>query len=41
VARVPLVTTPTLENISYLATKQNKLGHRLESDAGSETSDLA
>jgi 3,4-dihydroxy 2-butanone 4-phosphate synthase/GTP cyclohydrolase II len=41
VARVPLVTTPTLENISYLATKQNKLGHRYESDAGSERSDLA
>ena len=30
VERVPLVTTPNAENIRYLRTKQQKLGHLLE-----------
>ena len=30
VERVPLITTPTVENARYLRTKQNSLGHRLE-----------
>jgi 3,4-dihydroxy 2-butanone 4-phosphate synthase/GTP cyclohydrolase II len=30
VGRVPLLTTPTRENLDYLRTKQTKLGHHLE-----------
>jgi 3,4-dihydroxy 2-butanone 4-phosphate synthase/GTP cyclohydrolase II len=30
VVRVPLVTQPNRENLSYLRTKQQKLGHLLE-----------
>jgi 3,4-dihydroxy 2-butanone 4-phosphate synthase / GTP cyclohydrolase II len=30
VERVPLITQPTAENVSYLRTKQRKLGHSLE-----------
>ncbi len=30
VARVPLVTTPTKENLRYLTTKRDRMGHELE-----------
>jgi len=32
VERVPVQTTPNAENISYLRTKQDKLGHLLDLD---------
>jgi len=37
VERVPLNTTPNVENIAYLRTKQEKLGHLLDLGAGGET----
>jgi 3,4-dihydroxy 2-butanone 4-phosphate synthase/GTP cyclohydrolase II len=36
VERVPLITEPTTENVRYLRTKQQKLGHAL----GLSTADL-
>jgi 3,4-dihydroxy 2-butanone 4-phosphate synthase/GTP cyclohydrolase II len=37
VERIPLATSPTPENVRYLATKQRKMGHLLELDAPAET----
>jgi 3,4-dihydroxy 2-butanone 4-phosphate synthase / GTP cyclohydrolase II len=36
VERIPLATSPTAENVRYLATKQRKLGHLLDLDASAE-----
>jgi 3,4-dihydroxy 2-butanone 4-phosphate synthase / GTP cyclohydrolase II len=37
VERIPLATSPTPENVRYLATKQRKMGHLLDLDAPAET----
>jgi 3,4-dihydroxy 2-butanone 4-phosphate synthase / GTP cyclohydrolase II len=37
VERIPLVTSPTPENVRYLATKKRKLGHLLDLEAPAET----
>jgi 3,4-dihydroxy 2-butanone 4-phosphate synthase/GTP cyclohydrolase II len=34
--RVPLLTKPTAQNIAYLRTKQERLGHLLDLDAGND-----